>query len=98
MIETTGTKADIGRSSYNANGNYKSKAKIIYSKTDWSLVIVSWANEIKDDLKDEIQGNSPQRRKIWPWKLEDTLDPRKCLFKGVNIETGFSNPRVDFTD
>lgn len=41
MIETTGTKADIVRSSYKANGNYKSKSKIIYSKTDWSLIIVS---------------------------------------------------------
>lgn len=32
--------------------------------------------------------------------LEDTLDPRRCLGREVNIETGFcfSIPRVDFED
>lgn len=58
IMQTTGTKADIGRSSYKASGIYKSWAmSIIYSKAHWSLVRFICANEIKVNFKDKIQRN-----------------------------------------
>ena len=56
IMQTTGTKADIGRSSYKASGIYWVMI-IIYRKANWSLVIFICANEIKVDLKDKIQRN-----------------------------------------
>lgn len=56
IMQTTGTKADIGRSSYKASGIYWVMI-IIYRKANWSLVIFICANEIKVDFKDKIQRN-----------------------------------------